>query len=788
MLESEEIVEVEGRTRQGSLRDLYYVLFRHKRKSLLFLVVVVTVVSVGTFMATEIYESEAKLLVKPGRESLAVDPTVPQGRIISIGRQMEEQLNSELEILKSWILVEKVVDAIGPEKFLTRSGEELGTGPAGGTGHAKATSKLRSGVRTVKAVPGNVLRILGIGGVLKPREKAIQSVSKKLNVEVLKKSNVIQLTFESQSPELSKKTLEELIDFYLDHHLQVYQTGGSHSFFKEQTESLRAELIAAEEELRNFKNNAKVADLTEQRTVVIQRLGELQRQTQDVEAQLAASKATVSSLEETLTQTPQFIALEQVTGQPNYFMDNARFRLLELRLREKELLANYSEGSRLVQNVREQIQRAEAVLSGEKDTRTQHRTGINSSYQQLELALLQERGELAAVQKQREVLNEQVTATQTELRNLNNNEIKFAQLERHRTITEQNYRNYVDKLEETRISQALEREKISNIAVIQPATMPILPVKPKKTLNLLLGLFLGLFGAIGLSFMSEYMDHSIKTPEDVEESLQLPVLASIPRVSANGFLSIGKRRTRTKTSAIMRKKGRDSSSLSVHRAHVSQALEVWDVPAKMRPYFHHLRERLVLCRKGSKRTLRVLAITSCHRGEGVSTIAADLATTLARDVGGRVLLVDANIGSPSVHKIFKTELSPGLTDILTNSQSNEDIILSSLASNLDILPAGTMNGNIPETFFEVGFMEIVNSISSRYRFVVIDMPALSETSSAFRLASLCDGVVLVIEAEQLRWEVAQRAKEELVNSNANLLGAVINKRRFPIPAWLYRTL
>ena len=184
----------------------------------------------------------------------------------------------------------------------------------------------------------------------------------------------------------------------------------------------------------------------------------------------------------------------------------------------------------------------------------------------------------------------------------------------------------------------------------------------------------------------------------------------------------------------------------------------------------------------------MLAVIGCHRHEGVSTVAANFATTLSRHGDGRVLLVDSNICHPSVHRIFKANLSPGLTDILANGQSEGDIIQSLPEHNLHILSAGTTNGNLSEIFDSDGFTKLLNSIKNYYHFVVVDVPALNDASSAARLASLCDGVVLVVEAERLRWEVAQRAKEQLIKSNANVLGVVLNKRRFHIPEWLYQTL
>ncbi|GAG34562.1 unnamed protein product, partial [marine sediment metagenome] len=201
-----------------------------------------------------------------------------------------------------------------------------------------------------------------------------------------------------------------------------------------------------------------------------------------------------------------------------------------------------------------------------------------------------------------------------------------------------------------------------------------------------------------------------------------------------------------------------------------------------------LGEQLLLSSNGSTEKLRVFAVVSCHRGEGVSTIATNLSTWLAQRGKGDVLLVDANTAHPSVHRIFKRKLSPGLVDVLENGQSNGDAILDSPVQKLHILSAGNAKVNLSQIFDSDRFTKQLDLMKKPYHFVVIDLPAVSQTSIVPRLASLCDGVIIVVEAERLRWEVVQKMKERLVKAQADVLGVVLNKRRFYVPGWLYRTL
>ena len=223
------------------------------------------------------------------------------------------------------------------------------------------------------------------------------------------------------------------------------------------------------------------------------------------------------------------MVLQETTGNPNQGVDLMRARLYELELKEQDLLSKYTETSKPVQEIRRQLAEARALLAKEDPSRTQVTQGLNEAHKQTELALLAERANLSSLQARAREQKTQFTAARGELNAINNSEVSLSQVQREVGIQEANYKKYLDKLEQARIDQALEMVKISNISVVQPATYPVKPVRPKKMLNIVLGLFLGIFGGIGLAFISEYMDHTFKKPEDITEKLDLPILATIPR-------------------------------------------------------------------------------------------------------------------------------------------------------------------------------------------------------------------------------------------------------------------
>lgn len=763
---SEEVVE--ERTRERSLRDLYYVLFRHKWKMLLFLVAVVGTMTVGTFRSPEVFRSEAKLLLRLGRENVTLDPTATTGPIVGVIRSRESEINLELEILKSRELAEKVVDAIGLEAFHVGSDEDIkGDVDVSGSRVARdAIEKIKRYVRTPVKWLRNLLKRLDMVEPLSEHEKTVLGVLNGLEIKALKDSSIISISYKAQSPKLAQEVITKLIDSYLEKHIAVHQTPGSYPFFTQQSGDLRSKLALSEDELRNLRDETGISSLEEQRRLILNRIGELEQQTGAAEADLAASKAKVQALQNTLAIIPEALVTGETTGFSDYASDLMRAKLYELQLKEYDLASKYAEESQQVQMARQEIAEAQALLDKEKAklTRTQVTKGVNITHQQTRLVLLIEEATLSSLQAKVENLGGQLADAQAGLKTLNEADLRITHLKREIDIQEANYRKYSDNLEQARIDHALEIEKISNISVVQPATFPIKPAGQRRLLKISLGLFVGIFGAMALAFFFEYIDHSIKTPEEAKDRLQLPTLASIPLVRANRSPPSAKRR-RHKTGG-----------------------RIWEIPARVRQYYETLGEQLLQSSDGSTEKPRVFAVVSCHRGEGVSTIAANLATWLAQRGNGDVLLVDANTAHPSVHRIFKKKLSPGLVDVLENGQGNGDAILSSPVQNLHILSVGRVKVNLSQIFDSDRFSKRLSSIKGPYRFVVFDLPAVSQTSIVPRLAGLCDGVIIVVEAERLRWEVVQRMKEQLVKAGADVLGVVLNKRRFPIPAWLYRTL
>jgi capsular exopolysaccharide synthesis family protein len=720
---------IQSRPPEKSLRDFYYVIFRQKRKIIIFFCTVMICTALGTFLATKIYQSEAKLMVKLGRESVSLDPTATTGQVLQINANRENEIKSELEILQSRALAEQVVDSIGYKEFLRSLG---------------------------------LLSFLSFGNdsdqesQLRQRDKVVRTLMKNLDIENQKNSNIISVSYKADDPALAQAVVNKLIGFYLEKHINVYRTVGSDAFFKQQSNLLRAKLARAEEDLRDLKNNSGIAAVAEQRTILLNRIGGLQKDLEQTNAALVASHGKITSMEATLRGLPKTLVRLKFTGYSGNPVDYLQGKLHDLQLKEQDLLSKFQPKNELVQEVQRQITEIQALVDKEGATKGQ----VSN------LAMINEKANFSELQGKGKALKHELVVAQGELKNLNDYEVKIANLQRKVDLLNTNYRNYSEKLEQARIDQALNLEKISNISIVQAATLPVKPIRPRKALNLALGTFLGIFGGLGLAFLTESMDHTFKTPDDVMRRLELPILAAIPRFTPHDF------------------KGYLEANKPLL---LPEASGGWDMSSELAKRCQ-LEPVNVLCLDHYTNPSQVMAITSCHPEEGVSTFAANLCLNLVRQKGERVLLVDANLARPSVHKMFKVDQSPGLAEIFEPDHFNQNLIQPTSEKNLDVLPAGLRPVHPWQLFATKGFADQLELWRREYQYVIFDLPPLNGSPHATRLMRMADGVILVVEAEKTRWEVAQQAKELLAQNKAKVLGVVLNKRQFPIPEKLYRAI
>ena len=481
----------------SSLRDFLTVLFKHKNTILIIFFTVVATVTIGSFLLSPTYEAKSSLLVKFGREyiySSEVGERVPDMRIVPLNQ--EEVINSEIQILTSRDLIEKVITTLKVENIYP----DLAKNP-----------------------PGRFT----------PLEAAIEQFEKTLSVEGIKKSNVIQVSFQHKDPRIAAKAVNLLVDFLKEKHLQVYSDPKS-SFLEQQLLTYEQSLIESQNQLKDFKQKYRVFSLEEQRTLLLKQRTDLDSTLKTAQNQVKELQNRLSSLKNQMQTVSKDVPLYSETERYKT-IDDAKTQLLTLQLREQQLLQKYNENTPLVVNVRKEITIVQGFIKEqEEDLKGKVRTGQNIVYQDLEREIIKTQAELSSQEAKRAALQGQIAQLDIEIPNLDLRENELENLKRDMSSNERNYKTYLEKVEEARISDDLNRQKMANISVIQTASVPPKPIKPRKRLNIALSIVLGAVAGLGLAFFSEYTSQGLSTPESVERRLGLPVLATIKH---NGKMS-----------------------------------------------------------------------------------------------------------------------------------------------------------------------------------------------------------------------------------------------------------
>lgn len=511
---------------RSSVRDVVSVLFQHKWKIAILWLLVSATVTVMTYAAREVYESEAKLLIKLGRESVSLDPTV-SGPTIGISQNRESEVNSELAILKSRYLAEYVVDTLGEEILLSEPDETPGANEA-----IERLREVRRRLREAGDARQDLMVSLDFETELKPYLKAVNRVMNNLSVSVEKKSNVINVTYAAQSPRIAQQTLSALLSSFLDRHIAIHSTQASPEFFEEQANELMSKLTEREQALHQFRQDHAIASIERQTETLLQEISDLYLEQyigglENAASQMASTEARVQTLEAATANRSRDIELQRVSGVTNPAADALVSLLANLRNEEIDLSSRYEDSYRPLVAVRRQIASTEADLKEGGYTRTTVTSGLDSNLQVLELMLEKERANYAGLQARQASLKAELTFKKDKLAELSRHDLEHNKLEREVGLLETEYIDYRDNLRRARISNALDLSNVSNVSIIQPATLPLGPARPNKPLNLALGVVLGLLMGVGFAFFLHYLDDSFKTNEDVRKQLALPVLAAV---------------------------------------------------------------------------------------------------------------------------------------------------------------------------------------------------------------------------------------------------------------------
>jgi len=731
-----------------------------KRKWVVILTAVVLTASAAgfSFLQTPIYEASTTLYLKETKpDSGQID--VFGGLSLPFA---ETEINTQIEILKSHSVMEEVVGRLPPI----------------------STHKKESGKKS--DFYGYLRNLLALALGKSSREEKAESLSeiadhlrkKNISVAPITNTRLITITASSDDPEMAQLIANTTAKVFIERDISSRRRESTTAldFLSRETKKMAENLRQAEENLKRYKEKEGFAELSEKTRLMVERFSELETLHQ-------STRISRQELNNRLIEVrSQLQKVSKVWVSSTYIADNPvvqmlRSRLTDLEIKHAQLSREFSSDDPQVTYIKPQIEETKKELNRTVKTVAAGKTEtISPIYTELYTKLVTYETEVNALKAKEDALGNLVAEYERKVNILPQQELTLARLERDRQVNAELYAILVKAKNKAEIESASE---IGTIEVVDPALKPTSPVKPKKKLNTLLGLISGLIFGAGFAFLMARSDKTIKTEDEAKKLLNLPILGVIPMPGAqDGYGCTYAYRSREK------KKRKEIKASILEERKTPMELITRDLPqSHISEAYRSLATNLQFA--DVHRKLKTLAVTSSIPQEGKTSVVINLAIILA-SAGEKVLLVDADLRLPKVHKVFKLDASPGLTNFLMADKNPNRIHIYIIegVNNLDLLASGSLPPNPSELLRSSRMKKLISELQKEYDYVLFDSSPVLGTADVSILSSNVDGILLVLGAGEVDGQAAQKAKESLEKVKAHILGLVLNKVK-PEPGGYY---
>jgi capsular exopolysaccharide synthesis family protein len=635
-----------------------------------------------------------------------------------------------------------VIDLAAP-RVLDKDVQEVAESGSGGYWYSREYYETQYRVIASRAVAQRVTDKLQLGandrflrtdGIPDPAVRArarqgrdpVAIIQGNLKVEPVKDSRIVKIRYPDPDPQLAAIIANTVAEAYIAESLAVRTTtsASASDWLEQQLHDLERKLEESGKALFDFKraHDIVAASWEDRQSMVSQQLTAVNAALTNArlrKAELKARNESIAALGTEATSGREAESLLPVaTSQAIQLL---KLRYLDIRSECADLRGRYLEDHPRLGECDKKLALAKQSLD-----------------EQVKIALDAARREYDEVTKTERNLVALLTETKSDAFGLNQYERDYLELKRTYDNNQRLYELVLKRLKDTGVTGMLQA---SNVRILDRARPNPIPVSPKTGRNLALAVLLGLLGGIALAFAADYLDNSITTQEQVEERLGITFLGIIPNIERN--------------------KDGTAHDLVVHTNPKSAIAEC----------LRAVRTNLLFM--SPEKPLKTILVTSSGPQEGKTTTATSLAITMAES-GNRVLLVDADMRRPRVHRIFGEPNSAGLSSLILGEGTLDGTIRHVGVPNLDILPCGPVPPSPSELLHTASFLKLLAEMSARYDRVIVDSPPVGVVADAVVISTHVDGALVVLKAGRTSREVARQAVRQLRDVNAPILGAVLN--------------
>ena len=699
-----------------------YIRIIKKRQWLIltFFVIVVVSVTISSFVQAPVYKASARILIEKETPNV-----LSFKEVLALDTADTDYYQTQYTILKSRTIAKEVLQRLGILEQVLREQSQ------------------RFSLRGVLASLSNLLRLRQpLSEAEANRTKEQQAIDNFLNnvltIEPIKGSRLVDVGAEALEPEQAARLANTLVEVYIEQNLEAKLSASKDAagWLGKQLDVLQKKVAESEAALQQYKEEHAIISLEDRQNIITQKLLELNTAVNNAKIKRIEAETQYRQIQEYLDGNASSLttaAIEKLES-VSQVINSPLIQQLKVELSTQE-----SALSEMLKKLRDKhpniIALRSQIGSVQSRIRAEIRKIMTSMTNAFELARAQEEELTAALEAQkREALE------------LDQKAIAYGILAREVESDKRVYNELLQRTKETNVTEKLET---NTIRVIDRATAPTSPIAPKKKLNILLAMIVGAVLGTGLAFFFEYLDNSIKTPEDIKHYLEIPFLGFIPKVSLEAL-----------TADQASKHSIDTIVAMEPRATASEA-------------YRSLRTNVMFA---SLERGAILLVTSAGPTEGKSITVANLGITMAQS-GSKTLIIDCDLRKPRMHKIFKVAgTEHGLTEMIANFGTNGHRITvkRTKIENLDVIPCGQIPPNPSELLSSDRLQMLLEALAQKYDKILIDSPPINVVTDPVILSRIAGGVMIIIRAGETRRDVVRRATDQLHDVGAHILGGVLN--------------
>lgn len=669
------------------LRDYLKVIHKRRYTVYTFFIVVFIVVLIGTLSSTPVYKATTKVLIEKA-EPYNLSMMYPYYMTYD-----PEFYETQYQLIKSTSVAQKVVKMLSLEDIYGRffkDGEKLFSG-----NQNKSKTEILSDI-----------------------------ISSGIVVTPVKNSKIVNISFMSTNPEFAELIANSIAKAYIEEILEMRMSTARYSleWMTKKAEEEKSKLEKSEQALQAYMKANDIVTLQDRITITPQKLTEFNAQLIKAETRRKELEVLYNKVKNLSPEMKEAETIPAIASDPT--IQSIRTQILKAEQEIEESSKKYGQKHPVMIRAREDLK----ILEQKKSQEIKRVIGtIKNEY---ELAKSNENS-----------LRRMLANTKTEALDLNEKFIKYGVLTREVETNRQLYDALIKRIKEQSVTEEIQSV---NVWMVEKAEKPVIPVKPRKTLNILLGIIIGLFGGIGMAFFLEYIDNTIKSPEEAEARLGVPVIGVVP-------LIVSKEDNITE---LLLKEPQSIFAESYKTIRTSILLSAADSPP------------------------RNILVTSMGPEEGKTVTSVNLSITIARS-GYSVLLVDSDLRKPRIHTIFGLNNLSGLSTYLAGATADINTVFKRPLTNLTVIPSGPVPPNPSELLGSNRMSELIESLAENFDLIIWDSPPLMTVTDGLILSRILDGTIIVTRAGKTTYDMVSRGLKYMKGRRTNdisshVLGIVIN--------------